>query len=818
MTNQFPREAIQPPPDQLLNYDGYVERLRLLSASPRVKIETIGTSNEGRGLHTIIIADEHVIPRLEEFRALAAKIERPQVTYTSLNQSTTAEPPTAPPDMRFPALVLAHTFGHEAAHLEGLLLLAERLAWQNDRDVTNILSKLIVVIYPLANPDGREAAIKRWSWNRLGDDGPNAGDTYGFYVNRDLLHLTQPEGEAVATLYRKWHPISAYDVHEDGYLLHVHTPEVCWAPAFGNANGGDIPDNLQSIVHWLSLAIIHEWDNHGYNYLRSDMFGYPMPGQSTDKPQWFASGNAISTFGFHGVPAVITESSRSPGAQTWEDRLNQKYTAGMALLGETARLSNEIVDIIYGNAMTAIEAADADAYVIPKTQTDPAALSKLVDVLVKLDIRVYQSGDAYIVPLAQAENRLVRELLSPAESTHMALGPILGLKVVKLSLLPANEQDSYRSATLTPVSEAPSPTAVFPAGVTTANVAVPNTPDGVRLLNRLWALGLPTYWLAEPVTTASTTIERGTFVVQGLTADALRTFGRGLALKLAALPTGTAISARKLHRPSLAVYLGQGVDRPDSAPKAEMWYAMEQLEFAFKPLFGPQVRPEWLAGVETLIVPDGAANEIVDGWQDSGRITWDTPGAPDGIGREGVEAIRAFVQAGGAYVGLGSGGGLLATAQYAGLIDLTVAHHSLGSARVVLRLANPANPLTYGLDGYSAEDGSWQANQFPAHYQTENLSSVTGGPIFKAGPGVTTVALYDHAEYDPNLHVVMHAEHFNLSEGGIAVAAARYGTGSVTVVGVRPGFRGIWKHSFKLITNAILWQASSEAAESITLA
>ncbi len=817
MTNNFPREAIQPSPDQLLNYDGYVERLRLLSASKRVKIETIGTSNEGRGLHSIIIADETVIPRLEEFRALAAQAERPQVTHTAIGASSIAEKPSLPPDMRYPALVLAHTFGHEAAHLEGLLLLAERLAWQNDHQVANILSKLIVVIYPLANPDGREAALKRWSINRLGDDGPNAGDAYGFYVNRDLLHLTQPEGEAVATLYRNWHPISAYDVHEDGYLLHVHTPEVCWAPAFGNANGGDIPDNLQSIVHYLSLAIIHEWDNHGYNYLRGDMFGYPMPGQSTDQPQWFASGNAISTFGFHGVPAVITESSRSPGAQTWEDRLNQKYTAGMALLGETARLSSEIVDLIYGNALGDIEAAGDDAYIIPRNQTDPAALSKLVDVLIKLDIRVYQTADSYIVPLAQAENRIIREILSPAFSMHMALAPILGLKSARLSLLPDDQQAAYRSATLTPVSEAPVPTAPFPAGASTANVVVPNTPDGVRLLNRLWALGLPTYWLAEPLTIDGAEIARGSFIIQGLTADMLRTFGRGLALRLSAVPAGAAIEARQLHQPGLAVYLGQGVDRPDSAPKAELWYAMEQLEFAFKPLFGPQVRPDALADVETLIVPDGAANEIVDGWQDSGRETWDTPGAPDGIGREGVEAIRSFVQAGGAYVGLGSGGGLLATGDYAGLIDLSIAHHSLGSARVILRINDPANPLTYGLDGYSAEDGSWQAHQFPAHYQTENLSSVPGGPIFHAGSGVTTVAQYDHADYDPTMHIVVHAEHFNLDEGGIAVAAARYGAGSVTVIGVRPGFRGIWNHSFKLITNAIFWQSSDEAAERVTL-
>ena len=358
----------------------------------------------------------------------------------------------------------------------------------------------------------------------------------------------------------------------------------------------------------------------------------------------------------------------------------------------------------------------------------------------------------------------------------------------------------------------------FPSKSTVANVAVPNTPDGLRLLNRLWPLDLPTFWLAEPAQAADgSTLERGTFVIEGLTADSLRTFRRGLALRLAEVPASTAMVARHIHQPRVAVYLGQGVDRPDSAPKAELWYALERLEFAFRPLFGPQVRAQGLQGIETLIVPDGAANEIVDGWQDSGRVTWDPPGEPNGIGREGIEAICAFVQAGGAYVGLGSGGGILATAPYAGLIDLTVTHHSLGSARVGLRIDDPTDPLTYGLDGSTTEDGTQQAHQFAAQYQTESLTSGTGGPIFAARPETTIVARYDHADYDPTMHILLHAEHFDRTAGGVAVASQAFGSGRATVIGVRPGFRAIWQHSFKLITNALFRQASSGTPETVTL-
>ncbi|HVU11009.1 MAG TPA: hypothetical protein VHD90_07010, partial [Phototrophicaceae bacterium] len=258
-------------------------------------------------------------------------------------------------------------------------------------------------------------------------------------------------------------------------------------------------------------------------------------------------------------------------------------------------------------------------------------------------------------------------------------------------------------------------------------------------------------------------------------------------------------------------------DRPDSAPKAEMWYVLEQLEFDFVPLFGPQMRESWLSGKDLLLIPDGSAGEIVKGWQDSGRETWGAPGIPDGIGEEGLKAIRAFVEAGGAYLGLGSGGGILATAAYAGLIDLTVAHQGLGSGRAMVRITDAASPLVYGLDGSVAEDGTAQPALFPALYYSEGLTGGAGGPVFKAGAGAKAVALFDHIDYDPNLHVVLHPEYFDLKENAVAVAQQPYGKGTVTVLGVRPGFRAIWTHSEKLITNAIFEQVA-EAASPITLA
>src|SRR4051812_32598997 len=127
--NNIPREAIQPSADQLVNYDQYVTHLQKLSTSPRVKIERVGTSTEGGGLFTIVIAAEEVIPNLDYHRTVAFQLQQPQVAHTTVGTWTQKPRPQQPADLRFLTLVLAHTFGHEAAHLEAMLRLADNLAW-----------------------------------------------------------------------------------------------------------------------------------------------------------------------------------------------------------------------------------------------------------------------------------------------------------------------------------------------------------------------------------------------------------------------------------------------------------------------------------------------------------------------------------------------------------------------------------------------------------------------------------------------------------------------------------------------------------------
>jgi hypothetical protein len=666
----------------------------------------------------------------------------------------------------------------------------------------------------MINPDGRDMSIQMWSQYPLTEDS-SAGNLYGFYLNRDFLHLTQPEARAVADVYREWHPIALLDTHEDVYSLGVEVPEGCWCPHSGHAPVEVAPDNILDLITQLGKAIQEEWARHGYKALEQNMFAHPMPGQPEDTPAWIALGNVVETMNLHGVPSVITESGRTPGVQLWEDRIQQKYLAGMALLKDVAKDPTRIVETIYQNRLLSIDGSErvSEAFVIAKEQRELGAVAQLVDALLQQGILVYETEvpyPAYVVPSAQAEYEIARTLLSAPTSHLAAMGPALGVAIAPLESLPKKEQSALMKAKLRRVLAAPLPQLRLPAGPHTGHYAIPNTSDGIKLVNRLWALGSDIRWLSAGVDAATDAQESGTFLVSDVSAQALRTLGQGLALQVSASTAAAKTEDYQLSRPRVALYTGQGVDRPDASARGDVWWALDRLGFQFAPLAAEDINDDTLARYDILIVPDGDAQEIVRGWDVKALLNaapWELPGKPRGIGQQGLEALRNYVEAGGHYLGLGSGGGLLASSRYANLIDLEVLAHDLGSARVLLRVEQTAHPLLSGLNGYYDEGGTWTEGYFPAQYQAASFTDTPGGPVFRAGKGCSTLASYYRVDRDPASPYVVNPQYLTETEGGVAVAVQTVGQGQVAVVGVRAGFRALWTNTWKLLSNAIFLAA-----------
>jgi hypothetical protein len=138
----------------------YLEELASASEG-RLKVETIGTSQEGRSIPMALLGAHGVI-----------------------DQSL----PTV--------LVIAQQHGNEPASGEAALALAQQLSGPQAK----LLDRVNVVVVPRANPDGAEQFVRT---TRSGID-----------INRDHLLLRTPEARAIAHLTVRYGPHVVLDLHE----------------------------------------------------------------------------------------------------------------------------------------------------------------------------------------------------------------------------------------------------------------------------------------------------------------------------------------------------------------------------------------------------------------------------------------------------------------------------------------------------------------------------------------------------------------------------------------------------------------------------
>ena len=121
----------------------------LAAASPRVRVFTIGKSEEGRDILLLAIADEKGIASLEQLKAATASLADPRKVDAVGAEKLIAS-------SRY---LNAALHSDETGSTESVLELAYRLAVSEQPMVRHIREKLVVLINPISNPD----ATSRWN-------------------------------------------------------------------------------------------------------------------------------------------------------------------------------------------------------------------------------------------------------------------------------------------------------------------------------------------------------------------------------------------------------------------------------------------------------------------------------------------------------------------------------------------------------------------------------------------------------------------------------------------------------------------------------
>ena len=227
-------------PAKLTYYADILKYYRALAkATPRVKVETIGRSDEGRELVVVWVSSEENIRNLQHNRDNLAKLADPRGLSDAQIHELIA---TTKPHYH----LIGGLHSGETGPSEMLMELVYRLATETSPLITQIRNNVIVSVTPAAEPDGRDRNVD-WFYRGLetGSAAPPAADStggrggaagggrggaqlpyWGKYVyhdnNRDI-NLSQMSMRAIVDWYFTAHPPIIHDLHEAQALMYTYS-------------------------------------------------------------------------------------------------------------------------------------------------------------------------------------------------------------------------------------------------------------------------------------------------------------------------------------------------------------------------------------------------------------------------------------------------------------------------------------------------------------------------------------------------------------------------------------------------------------------
>jgi hypothetical protein len=395
----------------ILPYSQDVYRyMRMLEkASPRVKVFSIGKTEEGREMIAVAVASEKLISSLEENRARLAKLADPRTI--NLDDAEAEKLITASTPIYY---ITGTIHSPETGAPTALMELAYRLAVDESSYVRAIRENVVTLITPIVEVDGRDRMVDIYRWH-LANPGKEWPPLvyWGHYVahdnNRDAMGLTLQLTRNVLNTFVGWKAQVLHDLHESVPYLYDNTV-------------GDGPYNA-----WIDPILADEWQMMGWNNV-SEMTKFGMPGVFTHgtfdtwSPSYLmfiaAMHNGISrlyeTFGNGGADTEERTLRPSEYSRTWyrqnpplpkakwSQRNNNNYEETGVLTGLAYFATNNKLFLrnFYLKAKRSIEkprTAGPAAYVFPSDDPRPGAQADLLRMLQDQGCEISRAGAAFTV-------------------------------------------------------------------------------------------------------------------------------------------------------------------------------------------------------------------------------------------------------------------------------------------------------------------------------------------------------------------------------------------------------------------------------------
>ena len=381
-------------PDVLPYAEDVHKYFRLLAASsPRVKVVSIGRSEEGREMIAVAIADESLLNDQKANDARLAQLADPRTL--GLDDAKAK----ALIKQSFPVYYITGTIhSTETGAPTALMEMAYRLAVDDSPYIKYIRSHMIVLITPVVEVDGRDRMVDIYNWHKAhpGEQWPRLA-YWGHYVshdnNRDAMGMTLALTRNVLDTYLGEHAQVLHDLHESVPFLYDNTV-------------GDGPYNA-----WIDPILADEWAELGWNNV-AQMQGFGMPGVFThgDFDTW-SPGYLMFLAAMHNGVSRLYETFGNGGADTekrildpedysrtwyrqnpplpvvtWSQRDNNNYeqSALLSTLSYYSHHTEHFLDNFYLKSKRSVQKPSLGgpaAYVLPASEAEANRQIQLLQVL-----------------------------------------------------------------------------------------------------------------------------------------------------------------------------------------------------------------------------------------------------------------------------------------------------------------------------------------------------------------------------------------------------------------------------------------------------
>ncbi|MCF8266498.1 MAG: hypothetical protein K9I69_00355 [Ignavibacteriales bacterium] len=363
----------------------------LVQNSPMIGFES-GLTHQGRKLYHYIISSTENMSRLGEIKKNVSIIADPGNPAGASSDLISRTPGVA--------MMMYSIHGNEASGTDAAIRLAHYLSSGDDPKVREILQNLVVIIYPMENPDGRERFLsqaEQWVGTVPNPDSrsmPHSGlwpsgrtNHYHFDLNRDWIFLTQPETRSRVKIITEWNPQLVVDAHEMG----------SFSSFLFNPPREPINPNIDSrILEWWNVFgrdLSEAFDKQGWSYYSGEWLEEWYPGYGSSWPSYL------------GAVAILYEQARTSGTLvkrpdgtvlTFAKSVDHQFTASMANLITASARKDDLLKL-YRETRISKEKKNGKAvkYFVFSPTENKSRLNNLVEILNAQSIEIFTADRSF---------------------------------------------------------------------------------------------------------------------------------------------------------------------------------------------------------------------------------------------------------------------------------------------------------------------------------------------------------------------------------------------------------------------------------------